>query len=379
MIALQVIFWLLIFSMIYSMSLYPLLMWALSRVWRVRLKREPITPKVSQIIAAYNEEKAIAAKLENSLAFDYPKEKLEVIVVSDGSTDRTDEIVRSFADRGVKLVRVEGLGKTLALNEAVRHATGEVFAFSDATGLWSADAIRRFAEHFADPRVGCVSGRVAYRYDESLTAKGFGVYQRFVTALRSAEGAFAAGFNAPGSIHAVRAAAFLPGPPDTFMDMVDPFHMAIQGLRTTHEHDAVSWEESRTTIKDEFKARLRINMRAWTFMFYALRRFPIFKSPMYCFSLVSHKFLRWTIGPFLFCVFVINLFLLREHWIYQVTMAGQIAYHGLTLIGWVLGRLGKPVRGLGGLVFFNSVNFAYALTLLRFLRGERVRRWVPSR
>jgi cellulose synthase/poly-beta-1,6-N-acetylglucosamine synthase-like glycosyltransferase len=378
--ALEVVFWVLVGCPIYSMIGYPLLMMVASRVYRKKFVRAAVTPRVSLIIAAYNEEAAIARKLENSLAQDYPPEHLEIIVASDGSTDRTDDIVRSFADRGVKLVRPEhNVGKSEAVNLAVKHASGEILVFSDATGMYDPRSVRAMAAHFADPRVGCVSGWVAYRYDKSVTGEGFSVYQRFVMALRRAEAAFGSGFNAPGSIHAVRATAFMPTPPDTFSDMTDPLHAAVLGLRTTFEEDAVSWEESRTRIEDEFRARVRIASHAWRFMSYSLRRFPLFKSPMYCFQLASHKFLRWLTGPLLIPIFVVNAFLVPHHWIYQVLFAAQLADYGFTALGYLSGRLGRRIKALAGLVFLNTVYLAYIVALIRFLRGDRRISWVPSR
>lgn len=376
----EVLLWLLLFSAFYSMFLYPMLMFVMSQVWRKKFKRAPIRPKVSLVIAAYNEEKSIAAKIENSLALNYPKDKLEVIVASDGSTDRTDEIVRGFAGRGVKLFRLEGnVGKSAMLNEAIQQAEGEIVAVSDATGMWSKDSVRLMAEHFADERVACVSGRVVYNYDRSATASGFGVYQRFVTGLRRAEAAFGAACNAPGSIHAFRKSAFIPSPPATFMDMVDPFHTAMQGYCTTYEDNATSLEESRTTIRDEFQARLRICVRSWTFTFYALSRFPILRSPMYCFQVISHKFLRYLIGPSLVVAFVANALLLEQHWIYQVMFAGQVLYWLMTLAAYLASRTGKRIPGLSGLLFFNSVNVAYLRALILYLTGKRVAHWTPIR
>src|SRR5215470_10998048 len=160
---------------------YPALMLALSFVLRRPVRRADITPRVSVIIAAYNEERDIEAKLENSLALDYPRDRMEIIVASDGSTDRTDDIVRAFADRGVRLFRCEGgMGKTAVSNLAAGAASGEILVFSDATGMWNRDAVAEMASHFADPRVGCVSGRVGYRYDVSPASRGFGAYQRYV-------------------------------------------------------------------------------------------------------------------------------------------------------------------------------------------------------
>jgi len=378
--ALELLFWALLASGLYSLTVYPLLIIALSRLVPRRFERSPIRPGVSLVISAFNEEAAIRAKLENSLALDYPRDRLQIVVASDGSTDGTDAIVRGYADRGVTLLRVEGgLGKSAVLNRAVAAATGEILVFSDATGMWGAGAIGAMVAHFADPRIGCVSGRVGYRYDQSLTSRGFGVYQRYVLTLRRAEAAFGAGFNASGSIHAVRRSAFRPGPPDTFMDMVDPLHAAMQGLRTTFEEEAVSMEESRTRAADEFQARLRIALRSWRFLAYALPRLPLRRAPMYCYQLVSHKFLRWLVGPSLPVLFLLNVALLGGRPVYSWLALGQVGYYGLTALGLVLGRLGLPQPGLSALVFFNATNLAYLTSLLRYLRGDRMTRWVPSR
>jgi glycosyltransferase involved in cell wall biosynthesis len=380
MLILEVVFWLLILSGIYSMILYPVIMLALSRVARRTFIVEPIEPRVSLMISAFNEEAAIGAKLENSLELDYPREKLEIVVASDGSTDRTDEIVKSFEDRGVKLVRFEGgLGKTAVLNSAVEHTTGEVLVFSDATGMFTRNSIRALASHFADPRVGCVSGRVGYNRDDSLGAKGFGAYQRYVLELRRAEGAFGTGFNASGSIHAMRRSVFRVGPPDTFMDMVDPLHAAMQGYATTFEEDAISMEEVRVKTGDEFHARLRIGLRLWRFLVYAVPRLPVLRSPLYCFQVVSHKFLRWMIGPSMIPILLLNLALLGQGRIYAAMLVAQALYYGLTLGALFVKRIGSRIPGLSGLVFFNTTNLAYSISLFRFLRGKRVSQWVPSR
>jgi cellulose synthase/poly-beta-1,6-N-acetylglucosamine synthase-like glycosyltransferase len=362
------------------MIVYPLLIIALSRLFPRQFLSEPHTPTVSLIISAYNEEEAIAAKLQNTLELDYPREKLEIIVASDGSTDRTETIVLGFADQGVTLLRFEGgMGKTAVLNAAVPHAKGEVLVFSDATGMYSRNAVARMAGHFVDPRVGCVSGRVGYTYDKGLAARGFRVYQEYVLALRRAEGAFGTGFNASGSIHAVRASVFRPGPADTFMDMVDPLHTVMQGYNTTFEEDAVSHEQTRTRPKQEFNARLRIALRAWRFITYAVPRLPLLRAPMYCFQVISHKFLRWCIGPSLALLLPINLALLWEGPVYRWTFAAQAAYYLLTWLAYALGKAGRALPGLSGLVFFNSTNLAYVVSLFRFLQGKRMAQWVPPR
>jgi cellulose synthase/poly-beta-1,6-N-acetylglucosamine synthase-like glycosyltransferase len=377
---LEITVWLLIGAAVYAVALYPLLVAVLSRLWRNEFERRPITPAVSLLIAAFNEEESIAAKIQNALETDYPADQLEIIVASDASTDRTDEIVRAFSPRGVKLFRAGGnVGKSAMLSEAIAQARGEIVALSDATGMWTPDALRRMVAHFADPRIGCVAGRVAYAYDRSAAAEGFGIYQRFMTTLRRAEASFAAGFNAPGSIHAVRRAAYLPCPAALSMDVVDPFHMAIQGLRTTYEEQAVSWERSRSTVADEFRARLRIAVRSWSFLFYALRRLPLRRSTMYCFQLISHKFLRYTLGPSLLLIFALSLALASQHAVYRALLVGQLAYWLATLAAYAASKSGRRIPGLSGLLFFNSANVAYIRGLLLYLLGRRVARWNPAR
>ena len=380
MIALEISLWLLIATALYSVFGYPCLVILLGRAWKTGLVREPIFPTVSIIVSAYNEEKAIAEKLDNTLALEYPRDRLEIIVASDGSSDGTDAIVNRFHDRGVRLLRFDGgLGKTAVLNRAATAASGEILVFSDATGMWDQKALSAMMAHFADPKVGCVSGRVGYSYDTSPTSSGFGWYQRYVLALRRSEAAFGSGFNASGSIHSIRKTAFLHGPADTFMDMVDPLHVAMQGLRTTFEENAVSMERSRTRTSEEFRARLRIALRSWRFLAYAMPRLPVFRSPMYCFQVVSHKFLRWGIGPSLPLMLFLNLLLVGRGTIYAWLLGAQLSACGLTLLGLGLGRLGVRAPLLPALVFFNTTNLAYLISLLRYARGERAARWIPDR
>jgi cellulose synthase/poly-beta-1,6-N-acetylglucosamine synthase-like glycosyltransferase len=378
--ALQIALWTLIAAAAYAVALYPLLVLVLSKLWRKEFLRRPMTPPVTLIIAAFNEEESIAAKIENALDTDYPADKLEILVASDASTDRTDEIVRGYAARGVKLLRAEGnVGKSAMLSRAIGQAPGEIVALSDATGMWTRDALRRLVSHFADPRVGCVAGRVAYEYGHGAASEGFGVYQRFVTALRRGEASFGAGFNAPGSIHAVRKAVYLPCPAALSMDLADPFHIAVQGLCTTYEDQAISLEKARTTVAEEFRARLRIAVRSWSFVFYALRRLPVLRSPMYCVQLISHKFLRYTLGPSLVLIFVLTAILLPQHAIYRALFVGQMAYWLATLAAYVASRSGRRIPGLSGLLFFNSANVAYMRGLLLYVMGRRVARWNPAR
>src|ERR1044072_2823202 len=167
----EIIFWSAVVAIAYTYAGYPLLLMLLSKFLGKPVRRSDSTPPVTVIIAAYNEERDIAQKLENTLALDYPKSNLEVLVTSDCSSDRTDEIVRSFADRGVRLHRQEErLGKTAAQNAAVEKARGEVLLFSDPTTHYEPDVLRRLVPAFADDTVGCVTGNVVYSHDADSSA-----------------------------------------------------------------------------------------------------------------------------------------------------------------------------------------------------------------
>ncbi len=220
----EALFWLSIFLIIYALIGYPLLALLLGAVSGRKVQKQAITPPITLIIAAYNEESAIAEKIE-SLELDYPRDQLEILVADDGSTDRTREIVRSYADRGVRLYEGEGrAGKTITLNGAVENATGEIVVFSDATGVFNPQSLRELAANFADPTVGCVSGRVAYSYTEDTTSEGFRVYQGFAVAVRNAEGSFGSLTSVSGAIHALRKSIFRPSEASHTQDLADVIH-----------------------------------------------------------------------------------------------------------------------------------------------------------
>jgi cellulose synthase/poly-beta-1,6-N-acetylglucosamine synthase-like glycosyltransferase len=189
----QIAFWICIWLLAYVYVGYPVLVYLVSVIFSRKVTREAIEPMVTVLITAFNEESAIREKLENTLAIEYPAAKLEILVASDGSTDRTDEIVGEFASRGVKLFRQEGrVGKTETQNNAVRLATGEVILFSDATTEYSPDVLRKLLPAFADASVGCVAGRLVY-VDHADTNVGTGAksYWNYATFLKTAESMFA--------------------------------------------------------------------------------------------------------------------------------------------------------------------------------------------
>ena len=203
-------------------------------------------PNVTVLITAYNEENDIRAKLENTLQIDYPQEKLEILVASDGSTDKTDEIVREFSARSVKLFRQEGrVGKTLTQNNAVEESSGEIILFSDATTMYERDVLQAMLPNFADETVGCVAGKLIYvDSTESGVGKGAKSYWNYETFIKENESRACSLIGASGCLYAVRKSAYKPMYPEACSDFLIATILYEQGLRTVYEPNAVCTEET---------------------------------------------------------------------------------------------------------------------------------------
>lgn len=364
----------------YAFAGYPLLVALLARFRPRPFAPGPCEPSVSFLIAAYDEEAVIAEKLENTLDLDYPRDKLEIVVASDGSTDRTHEIVAGFADRGVRLfVPARHFGKTGTANVAVPTTRGAILVFSDATGMYDRGALRALMRNFADPGVGAATGRVTYRYDDSATAQGFRAYQRLVVPQRQAESVFGTETSVSGSIHAIRRELFQPAPPYLSFDIVHPLHVAMAGLRTVYEADATSLEDARVRPEDEFRSRVRIAVRMWSFVPYLLVRLPRCRDRMYVFQVVSHKLLRWLSAPLLALAFVAAVLLAVRGGAAALPLVALLAGAGAAALGWLAGRLGRSAGPFAAPLVFATLELAYLVGLGRWLRGARAAGWTPER
>jgi len=363
----------------YTYAGYPLLAGLLALIARRPWQREDIEPQVSLIILAYNEERDLAAKLENTLALDYPADKLEVIVASDGSTDATDDIARGFADRGVVLFRADDHpGKTGTTNRAAATATGEILVFSDATGEYSPGALRALVRNFADPEVGAVSGRVTYDYAGSASSDGFRAYQQLVVFARRSEGEWGTETSISGSISAVRRELFRPLPEHIDFDMAHPLHTAMSGHRTVYEPEAVSREEARERSESEFGARVRMAIFAYSFVPYLIARLGRCQRRVYVFQVLSHKLARWLSPLALVSLLVASAFLATSSPLVALLLAAQLALYGAAALGYALqgNALG---RVFGVPLFFATINLAFLVGFARYLRGERIGTWSTAR
>jgi len=360
---------------------YPLALTLLAR-WRRRpVRKGAFEPQVTILIAAYNEEKAIAATLSNKLALDYPSEKLEILVVSDGSTDRTDAIVASFAHRSVRLIRQEPReGKTAALNRAVVAAKGEILVFSDANSQYAPHALRYLMENFADPRVGYVTGKMVYtNSDGTMTGDGCSAYMRYENRLRAAETDLGSVVGVDGGIDAVRRGLYRPMNADQLPDFILPLRVVEQGARAVYEPRALLWEEALEDASDEYRMRVRVSLRA----FWALRdmrQMLTWKSdPLFCWQLWSHKVLRYLAFVFLVGAFVGNIAVWHAGLGYRLFFVLQlVAYLGVA-ISKGLETFGVRFRPLGFVHYFVLVNLAAAQAFIKFLLGRKQVVWTPRK
>jgi cellulose synthase/poly-beta-1,6-N-acetylglucosamine synthase-like glycosyltransferase len=379
--AAEIVFWASAAALLYTYVGYPLLL-ALASLLRSRpVQRKECAPTVSVIITAYNEERDLKAKLENTLALDYPAQLLEVIVASDCSTDRTDDIAREFSARGVRLHRQpERLGKTAAQNSAVEQAGGEIILFSDATTLYRPDVLRAIMPSFADPTVGCVAGRLIY-VDPTDSSVGHGArsYWGYETFLKRHESRVCSLIGASGCLYAVRRSAYVPLYHEACSDFIIATKMVEQGLRAVYEPDAVCTEETNRRTDKEFRMRVRVIAQTFTDLWRHRAMLNPLRSGFYAVQLLSHKVMRYLVPFFLILIFAATVVLAFRSGFYLVALVAQLGCYLCALASWVLERAGLHNRFLALPQYFVLANVASVMALYKFLRGERYARWEPIR
>lgn len=377
----QIIFFVSVGVVAYVYAGYPLLAFFLGRVAPKRVAKSEFESTVSFIITAFNEERDIRQKLENTLALDYPKEKLEIIVASDCSTDSTDDIVREFAGSGVRLVRqAQRNGKTAAQNMAVEHASGEIILFSDATSMYQPNALREMVANFADNSVGCVAGKLVY-VDPAETAVGSAArsYWGYETFLKEAESRACSLIGVSGCIYAVRRANYIPMYAEACSDFLIATLVFKQALRTVYESKAVCTEETNRQSRKEMKMRVRVISQTFTDLWRNREMMNPFRSGFYAVQLISHKVLRYGVPLFILAAFVSSGFLAFGSNYFLLIFAAQVLFLVTAFAAWLLEKAGLRSGPLSIPLYFVLTNVASIAGFLQFLRGERYATWEPIR
>ena len=357
---------------------YPLVLSAIALLRPRPVRRGEWTPSVTILVPAYNEAACIAGTIENKLALDYPAERLEITVVSDASEDGTDDIVRRYADRGVKLLRTAARqGKAAALNEAIRHANGEIVVFSDANSTFAVDAVRRMVENFTDPRVGYVTGNLQYLHGEEASGRGSGAYMRYENWLRRIETRVDSVIGVNGGVDAMRRRLYAAVPADQITDFVLPLRVIAAGFRVVFDERVHSSERANQELGSEFRMRVRVALRALRGLVYMRQALNVVRVPLPAFCIFSHKILRYLSFLFLAGALIINAILAARNPSYIPLLLLQVAFYALALLG-LTRNLPGALRRLTALpTYFLVSNVAFGIAALRFARGDVVATWRP--
>ena len=380
-IALKIIFWVGVAALAYTYVGYPLLLLILSRIRGHKVLTASCTPSITIIITAYNEERDLAAKLNNTLELDYPKDKLEIIVASDCSSDATDSIATSYADRGVRLHRqTQRLGKTAAQNAAVELATGEVILFSDATTLYRPDVLKTMVRNFADPSIGCVAGQLIY-VDPSNSGVGHGAvsYWSYEVFLKQHESQVRSLIGVSGCLYAVRRSAYVPLYHEACSDFIIATKMVEQGLRAVYEPAAICEEQTNRRADKEFAMRVRVITQTYNDLWRHRHMMNPLRGGIYAVELVSHKVMRYMVPVFLLLILVSSIFLATSSTFFFAILLAQLVCYVFALGGYLLERLGVRAKLLALPHYFLLANLAATVAFYKFLRGERYARWEPIR
>ncbi len=373
----EFIFWLSILLIFQAYFGYPLSLWLTGKVRENRVQKTSYLPPVTMIIAACNEQERIRHKLENTLELDYPRELLQVIVASDGSTDATNDIVREYYEQGIELLALpERNGKEYAQKEAVAMATGEVIVFSDTSTQIEPQGIKEIVANFADPAVGCVSSvdRILGR-DGKPCGEGF--YVRYEMWLRSLETRVNSLVGLSGSFFAAKREVCQDFSPDMQSDFRTVLNSMKLGLRGVDDPRAIGYYQDIADNKKEFDRKVRTVLRGMTVFFRNLGFLNFFRYGLFSYQYLCHKLLRWLVPGFLFLALVANISLAFDSWFYFVIFLGQLSFYSLALWAWY-----QPVPPqktfLKIPLYFLVVNSAILVAWWRYLKGNRMVMWSPS-
>lgn len=369
-------FWTSLAGIFYAYFGYPAVLSILVRILPAK-KREIETtvhePTVSVIIPAFNEGKVIERKIRNTIHLDYPKEKIEVLIISDGSTDDTGEIVRKFTDRIQFYELPERSGKAAALNLGLEKARNEIIIFSDASIMLAPDAIKNIVKQFIDHGIGCVSGE-----DHIKDSSGEGFYGKYELFLRNLESKLHSIVGASGSFYAQRkelCSSFQEGLAPDFLSVLNTVE---KGYRAVTEPRAQGTMTSLNSVQDETGRKVRTLIRGITTLNHKKNLFNPFKYSIFSFELISHKLMRWLVPYFLIILFSVNIFLLPRP-LYISTFILQVIFYLLTLAAFTeVMNMEKKILGRIPL-YFVMANVAILQAWYKYARGVRQEIWSPTK
>jgi cellulose synthase/poly-beta-1,6-N-acetylglucosamine synthase-like glycosyltransferase len=349
-IVVEICFWASLAALVWTHVAYPAFALLLARVAPRQVRAADQEPSVTVIIAAYNEETVIARRVENLLELDYPRDKLQIVVTSDASSDRTEEIALQFP--GVIVIANPRGGKVAAQDRAVRQTDGEIVAFSDANATWSPDALRQLVRAFADPEVAYVCGQLRILQADGSNREG--IYWRYEMGVRGAESRIGSVTGGNGSIYAVRRSDYVEVDPRMGHDLSLPYLMVQRGRRAVYEPAAHAWEKPTPSNETEYRRKVRMFEHCWLIVLRGkmMRRL----GPLYALEVVSHRLLRYGSGLLHIVLLATSIALAAHGFVYAFVLAAQLAFFAAAVLGVGIAR------------YYSLVTLATLVSLWNYLR-----------
>ena len=384
MIGIAVTFWVSLLAISYAYIGYPAILWLASRLGGFGQKNAAgqgtQLPSVTLIVSAYNEESVIGEKIENALSLDYPRELLEIVVISDGSTDRTGEIVLKFANQGVVLRHYEGrIGKTACLNRALPLAAGGIIVFSDANSTYEKGALKALLRPFQDRTVGFVTGWTQYGSGEDMSAAdSLGVYSKLELITKELESRLGSCIGADGAIFAIRKELYLPLNDYDINDFVIPLSINEQGYRGVLQREAICFEKDAGSPKGEFRRQVRITSRTIRATMNYRQLLNPFRFGLLSFELFSHKVCKFLVPVFMVAMLVTNLILAVNGTFFLMALIAQGIFYVAAGSASFVPKKSVLSRMVEAAKIFVVVNAAIALAWAKYWQGETYTTWSPT-
>lgn len=379
---LEIIFWLSLFITFYAFLGYGIFLYFLVLVKRMFSARKPVDssyqPAVSLVIPCFNEAPILDEKVANCRTLDYPSDKLEIVFITDGSTDNSVEVLQKYADIRVLHENRRG-GKTAAENRAMKSISSEIVIFTDANTVLNREVVKNIVRHFADPKTGCVSGEKRVLTDDKDTATaGEGIYWKYESFLKKLDSELYSAVGAAGELVAFRTALYREMPEDTLLDdFIQSMLIASEGYKIVYEPEAYAMETGSASIKDEWTRKVRISAGGWQSVKRLCGKITPTKNFILWFQYISHRVLRWVLTPFLlFVMFAVNLALVfGGNPIYQIVFTLQVLFYLAATAGWYLENRKTRLKILFVPYYFCMMNLAAIYGFKRFMSGPQKGAW----
>jgi biofilm PGA synthesis N-glycosyltransferase PgaC len=377
-------FWTSFFIVFYTFAGYGIFLYFLIKIKRT-IKGRPVIPPIKDellpectlVVAAYNEELFIVDKITNSLKLNYPKGKLKLLFITDGSSDKTPAIISKYPQIQL-LHQPQRAGKIAAVHRAMAFVNTDIAVFTDANTFLNADAIIKICRHYVDKTVGCVAGEKRVQIDENAdaSAAGEGFYWKYESALKKWDSELYSVVGAAGELFSVRRSLYQNVPADTVLDdFMISMLIASKGYRIVYEPEAFAIETASENVSEELKRKIRIAAGGIQSILRLKQLFNPFKYPVLSFQYISHRVLRWTVTPFLLILmFVLNAFL-PNNALYNSIFAAQILFYLLAFLGFIMEKRQIRIKALFVPYYFCVMNYAVLMGIIRYFTKKQSAIW----